>query len=61
MRLGRLEKEGVLMLEKNVNLCHYLEKLACLGVELRENPQRRAGPRPRDIFPSFQNLVLRGE
>lgn len=42
MYLGRLKKESVLMVEKNVNLYHYPEKLACLGVGLHENLQNGA-------------------
>lgn len=34
------------MVEKNRNLCYYLEKLACLGVGLHENTPRRVEPRP---------------
>lgn len=42
MYLGRLKKESVLMVEKNVNLYHYPEKLVCLGVGLHENLQNGA-------------------
>lgn len=49
MYLGKLQKGSVLMVEKNVNLYHYPEKLACLGVGLHENLQN--GTKTLRYFP----------
>ena len=56
MYLGRLEKESVLMVEKNVNLYHYPGKLACLGVGLHENLQN--GTKTLRYFPFISEFCL---